>query len=146
MCSSLPPSVSLTTLTSWQVYNGSPVALHVRGSHSVLGQPVLTADPEDLYDEAHWTDQGQVVKSSGGPNSTAPTEGVPQAALRLQNVPRGKILSLDQAIHFSIDCACQSQYVQHVPLVPHFPLFQTFARCIIYILIYLQLKLIYTMH
>ena len=60
------------------------------------GQPSLAADLEDLYDEAHWTDQGQGM-----------SEVVPQATLRLKNVPPGKILSLDQAIHFSIDCACK---------------------------------------
>ena len=75
------------------------------------GQPPLAADSEDLYDEAHWTDQTQgtqsVKPSSGGQISGGPPEVVPQATLRLQNVPPGKILSLDQAIHFSIDCACE---------------------------------------
>ena len=76
------------------------------------GQPPLAADSEDLYDEAHWTDQTQgtqsVKPSSGGQVSGGPPEVVPQATLRLQNVPPGKILSLDQAIHFSIDCACEN--------------------------------------
>ena len=69
------------------------------------------ADPEDLYDESHWTEQTQATQaakpSSGGVVSGAPSEVVPQVTLRLQNVPPGKILSLDQAIHFSIDCACE---------------------------------------
>ena len=78
------------------------------------GQPALTADPEDLYDETHWMDGAtgtQAVKpSSGGQTTGVPSEVVPQATLRLQNVPLGKILSLDQAIHFSIDCACEYTY------------------------------------
>ena len=77
----------------------------------IVGQPALTSDPEDLYDEGHWTEaQSQSVRPSGGQISSAPAgvlEVVPQATLRLQNVPPGKILSLDQAIHFSIDCACE---------------------------------------
>ena len=72
---------------------------------------MLAADPEDLYDEAHWSEQAQgnqaAKPSSGGPTSGGPPEVVPQTTLRLQNVPPGKILSLDQAIHFSIDCACE---------------------------------------
>ena len=75
---------------------------------SLAGQPALTADPEDLYDEGNWTEgQGQSVKPPTSAAPGGPAEGIPQATLRLQNVPPGKILSLDQAIHFSIDCACE---------------------------------------
>ena len=77
----------------------------------IAGQPALVADPEDPYDEGHWTEgQGQSLKPSGAllpAVPSGPPEVVPQATQRLQNVPLGKILSLDQAIHFSIDCACE---------------------------------------
>ena len=83
----------------------------------IVGQPALTSDPEDLYDEGHWTEaQSQSVRPSGGQISSAPAgvlEVVPQATLRLQNIPPGKILSLDQAIHFSIDCACECIYYMY---------------------------------
>ena len=76
------------------------------------GQSPLTADSEDLYDEAHWSDQVQgsqgAKPAAGGPVSAGPSEVVPQATLRLKKIPPGKILSLDQAIHFSIDCACET--------------------------------------
>lgn len=70
----------------------------------------MLADSQDLYDEGHWTDQGQGsqgTKPSGGVAVGGGSEVVPQATMRLKKVPPGKILSIDQAIHFSIDCACQ---------------------------------------
>ena len=37
----------------------------------------------------------------------------PLAAAKLQMVSRGKVLPLDQAIHLSIDCACESSSIYY---------------------------------
>ena len=97
----------------------------------MTGQDGPRPDPGDLYDEAHWTADGQggaqgskasggggASKSAasnsggggGGGDRASPSGGeasLPEAAKRLRNVAPGKILSIDQAVHLSIDCACK---------------------------------------
>lgn len=36
------------------------------------------------------------------------TEPLTEASRRLQSIQAGRILALDQAVHFSIDCTCES--------------------------------------
>jgi len=84
----------------------------------MVGQEVASADSEDIYDETNWVTEGQAQqvkvaasKAVGMEASllqTAGDTGLPEATKRLQMVTPGKILGLDQAIHFSIDCACES--------------------------------------
>ena len=83
----------------------------------MVGQEVASGDSEDVYDEANWVTEGQAQqvkaaasKAVGMEASLLPTAGdtFPEATKRLQIVAPGKILGLDQAIHFSIDCACES--------------------------------------
>ena len=81
------------------------------------GQDTPVPVPDDLYDEGNWTEgQGQPMKitaksasSTGITTEQQPSENgiCYEATKRLSIVPPGKILGLDQAIHFSIDCACE---------------------------------------
>ncbi len=83
------------------------------------GQQLLYPDCEDLFDEGHWMGEGgtapqgkgAVSKNEGvssSANAAISSNGIaelPEATKRLKNVPAGKLLGLDQAVHFSIDCA-----------------------------------------
>ena len=80
------------------------------------GQEMLSPDSEDLFDEGHWMIESQYQPSKFvGATATAgkqePTSGengtLYEVTKRLKGVPPGKILGLDQAVHFSIDCACE---------------------------------------
>ena len=77
----------------------------------MFGQCPPPPDPEDLFDEGHWLDS-QPQQSKSAPVKCEVLEPqqllLPEATKRLSSVPPGKILGLDQAIHFSIDCACKS--------------------------------------
>ena len=100
------------------------------------GQSALVSDPEDLFDEGHWVADGgagQQVKGGGG-NKGVNNEGsgpldsdaLPEVTKRLQGVEPGKILGLDQAVHFSIDCACEWSCFMHKKLCTK--LFMLIAR------------------
>ena len=106
----------------------SPSVFCLPDDHTPLmwGQEPLSPDCEDLYDEGHWTAEGGMgiqpkgvggggssktegqgpLASSNGGMAVEGSEGeLPEATKRLRSVPPGKLLGLDQAIHFSIDCA-----------------------------------------
>lgn len=76
----------------------------------MFGQSAQSPDPEDLFDECHWLDSQPQQTKSGSTKCEVP-EQLPEATKRLGSVPPGKILGLDQAIHFSIDCACKCRYI-----------------------------------
>lgn len=69
-----------------------PEAFLLPEEQLMRGQPVLSADSEDLWDEQYQM-EGELVQEE------------PLAAAKLQMVSKGKVLPLDQAIHLSIDCA-----------------------------------------
>lgn len=90
------------------------------------GQEPLSADGEDIFDEGHWIAEGGggsqtkggggggVAKgegcgNGGGANGSDQVE-LPEATKRLRSVPPGKLLGLDQGVHFSIDCASETLY------------------------------------
>ena len=97
------------------------------------GQEPLAPDPQDVYDEGHWTADGGAMgsqvkgeKGSGGGKGESAQSGVagngggasnsgcsqgelPEATKRLRSVPAGKLLGIDQAVHLSIDCASKLQ-------------------------------------
>ena len=75
-----------------------------------------SADPEDVYDEGNWVTEGQSQQVKNASSKAASVESsslqaaadtCPEVTKRLQSVSPGKILGLDQAIHLSIDCACE---------------------------------------
>ena len=75
----------------------------------MFGQVPPPPDPEDLFDEGHWLDSQPQQQSRPVPvKCEVAPELLPEATKRLGSVHPGKILGLDQAIHFSIDCACES--------------------------------------
>ena len=88
------------------------------------GQQPLNPDCEDIFDEANWVGEGGSNPQGKGVGSACKSEAqgvsssvsaslgsgngnaeLPEATKRLKNVPPGKLLGLDQAVHFSIDCA-----------------------------------------
>ena len=91
------------------------------------GQKPLQPDCEDVFDEGHWnTDGGTGFQAkAAGPLGKGDVQGIPsfsggtaggggidqgelpEATKRLKTVPAGKLLGLDQAVHFSIDCASE---------------------------------------
>ncbi|KAL5473103.1 hypothetical protein EMCRGX_G027548 [Ephydatia muelleri] len=72
----------------------------------MFGQVPPPPDPEDLFDEGHWLDSQPQQQSRPVPvKCEVAPELLPEATKRLGSVHPGKILGLDQAIHFSIDCA-----------------------------------------
>ena len=85
----------------------------------MVGQDVPSADREDIYDEGNWATEGQTQQVKNTSNKAAGVEPsllqaaadtCPEVTKRLQNVTPGKILGLDQAIHLSIDCACELSF------------------------------------
>ena len=85
----------------------------------MVGQDVPSADREDIYDEGNWATEGQSQQVKSTTNKAASVEPsllqaaadtCPEVTKRLQNVTPGKILGLDQAIHLSIDCACELSF------------------------------------
>ncbi len=83
---------------------------------------MLPPHREDLFDEAHWTSEAQyqqnklVAMATAGamrPDGGAENGVAYEAAKRLMSVSPGRILGLDQAVHFSIDCACTYQVVEN---------------------------------
>ena len=92
------------------------------------GQQPLNPDCEDIFDESHWVGEGGAAPQAkgAGPPSKTESQGMtssasaalgsgngaaelPEATKRLKTVPAGKLLGLDQAVHFSIDCASKSR-------------------------------------
>ena len=91
------------------------------------GQEPLGPDCGDIFDEAHWSNEGGTgtqVRGGVGGSGKAEMQGVsgngdvvtgreegelPEATKRLRSVPAGKLLGLDQAVHLSIDCASEGR-------------------------------------
>ena len=97
----------------------------------MFGQDPQGPDLEDLFDEGHWNpdvlsnQQTKMGGASSSPRGDSPEQqlkdlfvgvkhelrpnelGMPEVTRRLRGVDHGRVLPLDQAVHFSIDCACK---------------------------------------
>ena len=93
-------------------------------SQLMLGQEPQGPDREDLFDESLDPPAGAVCTGENGGRGVSVQEGlcglfdgmgvrggelgVPEVTKRLRDVESGGVLSLDQAVHLSICCACKS--------------------------------------
>ena len=70
------------------------------------------AGPCNSYTQSQQTKGGGAAGSSSSAKNAAAdrpsgSDILPEAVKRLQAIEEGRILALDQAVHFSIDCACE---------------------------------------
>lgn len=94
----------------------------------VFGQGPQGPDMQDLFDEGHWNpdsvtcQQTKSVCEAGSTTSEVtakqqlddlfvgarqplkPNESVPEVTRRIKGLRNGRVLPLDRAVHFSIDC------------------------------------------